>query len=276
MVFGLGLASWAIVVLGLAVLALSIALGVVNVVRRGTRAWVAGTAQVKAVSDPPMSAAYGRAELQIVVVAPGLPITEVLVRDPRVPVSKWPRLGETLPVHVDVEDMRRVRIDWPNAPDVADPPPPGQQFADIPTASDPLDEYDDDLLGPVPTPPWRTESEWTEDEPPPPPPPAGSDDERTIEGEVVAPGEPTAPLPRRPTTSGAGAGPAAPPPEARPRESRPPESRPPESRPPGSRPSPRPRPGAATATVETEEAERQPGEPEAADPEAADPDAATF
>src|SRR4051812_45797122 len=156
MVFGLGLASWAIVVLGLAVLALSIALGVVNVVRRGTRAWVAGTAQVKAVSDPPMSAAYGRAELQIVVVAPGLPITEVLVRDPRVPVSKWPRLGETLPVHVDVEDMRRVRIDWPNAPDVAAPPPPGQQFADIPTASDPLDDYDDDLLGPVPTPPWRT------------------------------------------------------------------------------------------------------------------------
>lgn len=224
-VFGLGLASWAIVVLGLAVLALSIALGVVNVVRRGARAWVAGTAQVKAVSDPPASAAYGRAELQIVVVAPGLPITEVLVRDPRVPVSKWPRLGETLPVMVDVEDMRRVRIDWPNAPDVADPPPPGQSYTDGPENEDPLDEYDDDLLGPLPPPPWAGSAQWAPEDPvspppPPPPPPAASDadDLRTIDGEVVAPDEPVPPLPRRP------------------------------------RPSPHPRPAgaAATATVEPE------------------------
>jgi catechol 2,3-dioxygenase-like lactoylglutathione lyase family enzyme len=225
MVFGLGLASWAIVVLGLAVLALSIALGVVNVVRRGARAWVAGTAQVKAISEPPISAAYGRAELQIVVVAPGLPITEVLVRDPRVPVSKWPRLGETLPVMVDVEDMRRVRIDWPNAPDIADPPPPGQSYTDIPATEDPLDEYDDDLLGPLPPPPWAGNAQWApesqwapEEQPPPPPAPAGeSGDARTIDGEVVAPDDTAPPLPRRP------------------------------------RPSPRPRSGAAaTATVEPE------------------------
>ncbi len=221
-VFGLGMSSWAVVVLGLAVLALAIALGVVNVVRRSSRAWVAGTAQVKAVSDPPASTAYGRAELQIVVVAPGLPITEVLVRDPRVPVSKWPRLGETLPVMVDVEDMRRVRIDWPNAPDIADPPPPGQSYSDLPATEDPLDEYDDDLLGPLPPPPWAGGAQWTpEDASPtsPPPPPAGdaADGPRTIDGEVVGPGEPAAPLPRR-----------------------------------GSRPSPRPRSGAATATVEPE------------------------
>jgi uncharacterized membrane protein len=41
-VFGIGMMSWAVVVFGIALLALSIALGMVNVVRRGARAWVAG------------------------------------------------------------------------------------------------------------------------------------------------------------------------------------------------------------------------------------------
>ena len=163
MVFGLGLSSSAIVVLGLAVLALSIALGMVNVVRRGARAWVSGTAQVKAVSEPPVSSAYGRAELQLVVVAPGLPVTEVLVREPRVPVDKWPRRGETLPVSVDVDDMRRIRIDWLNAPDRADPPPPGPSV-ETDAYPDPLDDYDDDLLGEPEPPPWAArERQWGAD-----------------------------------------------------------------------------------------------------------------
>ena len=53
MALGLGMASWAVVVFGVALLALSIALGMVNVVRRGARAWVAGSAEVKAISPPP-------------------------------------------------------------------------------------------------------------------------------------------------------------------------------------------------------------------------------
>ena len=53
MVFGLGMSSWAVVALGAALLALAIALGMVNVARRGARAWIAGQGQVKAVSDPP-------------------------------------------------------------------------------------------------------------------------------------------------------------------------------------------------------------------------------
>jgi len=272
MVFGLGLSSWAIVVLGLAVLALSIALGMVNVVRRGARAWVSGTAQVKAISDPPVSSAYGRAELQVVVVAPGLPVTEVLIRDPRVPVDKWPRLGETLPITVDVDDMRRVRIDWTNAPDLSDPPPPGGSYSEPafePAYTDPLDEYDDDLLGEPEPPPWNPGLQWRADpdEPPPPPPPAArpvdpvldADAEAgsspvvvrdtpagpIVEGQFVDHDDRPPPLPRRagsaPIAPGAGpspAGPLAPP------------------RPAGSRPSPRPRSGApagaATATVDPE------------------------
>jgi catechol 2,3-dioxygenase-like lactoylglutathione lyase family enzyme len=267
MVFGLGLSSWAIVVLGLAVLALSIALGMVNVVRRGARAWVSGTAQVKAISDPPTSSAYGRAELQVVVVAPGLPVTEVLIRDPRVPVEKWPRLGETLPITVDVDDMRRVRIDWTNAPDIADPPPPGGSYAE-PAFTDPLDEYDDDLLGEPTPPPWNPGLQWSDDpdEPPPPPPPAGvpaqpgpSEAELRpgpvvvrdtpggpiLEGQFVDHDDSPPPLPRR-AASGAGPIPA-------------PAGPPDPPRPAGTRPSPRPRSGApagaATATVDPETAQ---------------------
>ena len=174
MLFGLGLSSWSIVALGVALLALAIALAMVNVVRRGARAWVAGTVQVKAVSQPPASSVYGRAELSVVVIAPGLPIQEVTIRDPRVPVEKWPRPGDTLPVNVDVDDMRRVRINWDEAPSRADspdlnPPPPAYDLAD-----DDLRE-DDDLLGDPEPPPWATrDRQWGlgPDEPPPPPPPA--------------------------------------------------------------------------------------------------------
>lgn len=149
MVFGLGLSSWPIVALGAALLALAIALGMVNVVRRGARAWVAGHGQVKAISEPPGSGAYGRAEMQLVVVAPGLSVTEVMVREPRIPVGKWPRPGETLPITVDVDDLRRVRIDWSQVDDRAvdgDPPPP---------SFEPAEEFiDDDLLGDPEPPPW--------------------------------------------------------------------------------------------------------------------------
>ncbi|GLZ00858.1 VOC family protein [Actinoplanes sp. NBRC 103695] len=151
MVFGLGLSSWPIVALGAALLALAIALGMVNVVRRGARAWVTGHGQVKAISEPPPSGAYGRAELQLVVVAPGLPVTEVLVRDPRVPVGKWPRVNETLPISVDVDDMRRVKIEWADVEDRADdgdPPPPAFE--------QPEEFLDDDLLGEPEAPPWVT------------------------------------------------------------------------------------------------------------------------
>jgi resuscitation-promoting factor RpfA len=287
MLFGLGLSSWAIVVLGLAVLALSIALGMVNVVRRGARAWLSGTAQVKAISDPPVSSAYGRAELKVVVVAPGLPVTEVLIRDPRVPVDKWPRLGETLPITVDVDDMRRVRIDWPNAPDRADPPPPGASYTEPAYTepaytepaygaaySDPLDEYDDDLLGEPEPPPWKPGAQWRPepDEPPPaagPTPPPGPVAEaelpgdpvvvhdtpagRVLEGQFVDHNDLPPPLPRRaPTPSGPippQAGPVSPAPASMASDP---------LRPPGTRPSPRPRSGApagaATATLDPETA----------------------
>ena len=80
---GLGMSSWGVVFFGVALLALSVALGMVNVVRRGARAWVAGTAEVMAISPPPRTTSvYGRAQIQAVVVAPGLPTSEVIIRSP--------------------------------------------------------------------------------------------------------------------------------------------------------------------------------------------------
>ncbi|HEU4426176.1 MAG TPA: VOC family protein [Pilimelia sp.] len=110
--FGVGMTSWAIVVLGLAMMVLAIALVLVTAVRGGARAWVAGSAHVVSASEPPPNSTYGRCELQIVVDAPGVPAAAVKVRDPRVPVAKWPDAGMTLPIMVAVDDPRHVRVQW--------------------------------------------------------------------------------------------------------------------------------------------------------------------
>ena len=73
---------------------------------------MAGSAHVVSASEPPASSTYGRCELQIVIDAPGLPAAAVKIRDPRVPVAKWPDAGATLPIMVAVDDPRHVRIQW--------------------------------------------------------------------------------------------------------------------------------------------------------------------
>lgn len=151
MLFGLGMSSFAIVALGAAMLALAIGLALVNVVRRGGRAWVAGTAHVVSASEPPASSDYGRCELQVVVAAAGLPASAVKIRDPRVPVVKWPDAGATLPVMVAVDDMRHVRIQWDEVmthTEAMDEPP---------GYTDPLQDLPvDDLLPEPEAPPWLT------------------------------------------------------------------------------------------------------------------------
>jgi catechol 2,3-dioxygenase-like lactoylglutathione lyase family enzyme len=157
MLFGLGMSSWAIVALGAAMLALAIGLALINVVRRGGRAWVAGTAHVVSASEPPASSDYGRCELQIVVAAPGLPASAVKVRDPRVPVVKWPDAGATLPVMVAVDDMRHVRIQWDEVMTHTEAMEEPQAYVD-PLRDLPVD----DLLPEPEAPPWvtRDRQQW--------------------------------------------------------------------------------------------------------------------
>ncbi|WP_438865788.1 VOC family protein [Paractinoplanes atraurantiacus] len=176
---GLGMPSMGVVIFGIVLLVLAIALGSVNVVRRGARAWVAGTAEVRSISPPPTSAAvYGRARIMAVVVAPGLPTSEVELNESKVPVVKWPSPGDTLPITVDVDDMRRVRINWNEAVPGArgeDPPPPAMPDYDDFEAQ--ADDDDAGLLDDFEPPPWKTrDRQWGRgpDEPPPPPPPSAS------------------------------------------------------------------------------------------------------
>ncbi|MFF0155369.1 VOC family protein [Micromonospora sp. NPDC005203] len=146
-VFGLGMPSWAIVALGVALLVLAIALATV---RGGGRTWVVGAGHVHSASEPPTQYAFGRCELQLVLDAPGLPPRSKKIIEPRVPVSKWPSLGQTLPIRVALDDQRHVKVLWDEVPThaetaaaVADLPP---EFAD----ADAMDE----LLIQQDAPPW--------------------------------------------------------------------------------------------------------------------------
>ncbi|WP_033340099.1 VOC family protein [Catenuloplanes japonicus] len=113
MLFGAGMQSWPIAALGIALLVLAISLLVTNVMRRGPRALVQGTARVDSISErPPSTLTYGRAEMRVWIDAPGLPAADVRIRDPRVPVDKWPDPGAVLPVLVAMDDMRYARIQW--------------------------------------------------------------------------------------------------------------------------------------------------------------------
>lgn len=145
--FGLGMTSWAIVALGVALLVLAIALATV---RGGGRTWVVGVGHVHSASEPPTQYAFGRCELQLVIDAPGLPPRSKKIIEPRVPVSKWPSLGQTLPIRVALDDQRHVKVLWDEVPThaetaaaVADLPP---EFTDVDAVDEVLIQQD--------APPW--------------------------------------------------------------------------------------------------------------------------
>jgi resuscitation-promoting factor RpfA len=107
-----GMASWGLGAAGVAMLVIAIALLTTASMRGAEKSFVAGTVHIIKVSEPPVGMEFGRCELQVMVDAPGQPGQNVVIRDPRVPVSKWPEVGETLPALVAVGDPRRVRIQW--------------------------------------------------------------------------------------------------------------------------------------------------------------------
>ncbi|SCE95856.1 Glyoxalase-like domain-containing protein [Micromonospora purpureochromogenes] len=144
--FGLGMTSWAIVALGAALLVLAIALATV---RGGGRTWVIGVGHVHSASEPPTQYAFGRCELQLVIDAPGLPPRSKKIIEPRVPVSKWPSLGQTLPIRVALDDQRHVRVLWDEVPTHAESAAAGDlppEYAD----AEPVDE----VLIVQEAPPW--------------------------------------------------------------------------------------------------------------------------
>ncbi|MET7393971.1 caspase family protein [Dactylosporangium sp. NPDC005572] len=114
--FGIGSASGTAVLTGLGLLAGAVLMTVVvNAVKRARarRRFVAGTAFVMDVTpQPTVDAVFARCQLQLVVNAPGVAAVAVRVRDPRVPVDRWPEVGAQLPVLVRQGDPRRVLVMW--------------------------------------------------------------------------------------------------------------------------------------------------------------------
>ncbi|MEU2613582.1 VOC family protein [Micromonospora sp. NPDC007271] len=209
--FGLGMTSWAIVALGVALLVLAIALATV---RGGGRTWVVGLGHVHSASEPPTQYAFGRCELQLVIDAPGLPPRSKKIIEPRVPVAKWPSLGQALPVRVALDDQRHVRVLWDEVPTHGET---GATVADLPpeyTDREPVEE----VLIAQEAPPWADrapEDDFRDDFPPAPDPllddDAGLPDDRepvvvhqrpggpvVLEGQLVEPAA-VGPLPRRAT-----------------------------------------------------------------------------
>ncbi|GIH11343.1 hypothetical protein Rhe02_94100 [Rhizocola hellebori] len=109
---GAGMQSWPFGAAGAAMLVVGVALLTTASMRGADKAFVAGTVTVVKVSEAPLSTDFGRCEMQVLVDAPGHPGQTVVIRDPRVPVIKWPDIGETLPALVAVADARRVKIQW--------------------------------------------------------------------------------------------------------------------------------------------------------------------
>ncbi|OKI49922.1 VOC family protein [Micromonospora sp. CB01531] len=178
--FGLGMTSWAIVALGIALLVLAIALATV---RGGGRTWVVGLGHVHSASEPPTQYAFGRCELQLVIDAPGLPPRSKKIIEPRVPVAKWPSLGQALPVRVALDDQRHIRVLWDEVPTHAET---AAAVADLPpeyAGPDPVEE----VLIAQEAPPWadRPEEDFRDDFPPAPDP---------VLDDVTAPPEPREPV----------------------------------------------------------------------------------
>ncbi|MFG1955896.1 VOC family protein [Micromonospora sp. NPDC048830] len=215
LLFGLGMTSWAIVALGAALLVLAIALATV---RGGGRTWVVGVGHVHSTSEPPTAYAFGRCELQIVIDAPGLPPRSKKLIEPRVPVAKWPSVGQTLPIRVALDDQRHVRVLWDEVPTHTETA--AAAAADLPpeyAGAEPIDE----LLIQQEAPPWadRPDDDFHDDLRDAPAPEPLRDDlgplpeqrepvvvhQRpggpvVLEGTVVEPA--AGPLPRRATTPG--------------------------------------------------------------------------
>src|SRR5262249_22499377 len=109
--WGTGMASVPIAVMGVAVGLLGPIVIVLSSLR-ANRADVFGTAHVNQSSPPPMTGIHGRADLRLLVNAQGIRNAVVRIRDPEVPVSKWPDVGATLPVLIPNGNPRRLQVLW--------------------------------------------------------------------------------------------------------------------------------------------------------------------
>jgi catechol 2,3-dioxygenase-like lactoylglutathione lyase family enzyme len=132
---GTGAGSWVAAALGVALGAAGLALYVISALNSREFTYVPGTANVQSCTPAPTSTQYGRCEMLLIVHAPGMDDVAVRVREPRVPVSKWPHEGSTLPILVAVTDRRRIKVLWDRVRSHGDgqPGPEPDEYPDEPT-----------------------------------------------------------------------------------------------------------------------------------------------
>jgi hypothetical protein len=129
--------------------------------------WVRGTGEVVEVSSPPSTGTHGLCALLLNIASPGLGSTRQQVRERHVPVRSWPQPGDRVPLQVDVNDHRRVRVlwsQWRPSPDLDDdlddlPPPPPSSEAAEPAPWDEVD-LDPAFDEPTPFPGYAPEAEY--------------------------------------------------------------------------------------------------------------------
>jgi catechol 2,3-dioxygenase-like lactoylglutathione lyase family enzyme len=124
----------------------------------GRRVIQSGTAYVIMSSPPPVGSIIGRCDLRLLIDQPEGGSRMIKLRDPAVPVTKWPRPGSVVPFEVDPRHPRVLRLRWDKLN--ANPPRPidatasgplpsfHTEFTEDATAS--LDATDDTYAGPTP------------------------------------------------------------------------------------------------------------------------------
>jgi len=98
--------------------------------RHNDRQALQGTGYVISVQRPPADNIQGRCDMRMRVNLPGRPAVDLKVRDPAVPVTRWPVPGQTLPIEAVRNNPRQVRVRWDlvelgyiRAPDATPPRP---------------------------------------------------------------------------------------------------------------------------------------------------------
>jgi catechol 2,3-dioxygenase-like lactoylglutathione lyase family enzyme len=80
--------------------------------RGNVRSYVFGTARVVEISPAPTVGPTGRGELGLVIHARGIDGVAVRIRDPAIPLNKWPQVNATLPVRSVSGSPRKTIVLW--------------------------------------------------------------------------------------------------------------------------------------------------------------------
>jgi resuscitation-promoting factor RpfA len=113
---GVGMGSWAVGAVGVALIAAGVGLLILPAIRRDS-AYAPGNARVESITVPPVSSAtHARARLHLIVFSDTIEAQSVEIRDNAVPIAKWPTKGMILPVQFVVGDSHKVQVLWERVP----------------------------------------------------------------------------------------------------------------------------------------------------------------